>query len=194
MVGKIFREKFPVFVITDQHFLLQICNFTFVCNVWSCQRIVSCYHYAWNFCSFQILNSVIRLLLKFVFEHFESIKTQSALGLMSLDLFRICCHLLGSDRQNSETSWSIFFQCFVVRIRNGLLVHDLEHNFGRSFAITVNLIFVQWIRCDYTHPLNVWVKFKPSINDAFVISLTSEWKYNIRIVLWAIQFKLPEFK
>ena len=181
-------------MITDRHFLLQMGNFAFVCNVRSCQRIVSCYHYAWNFCSFQILNRVVCLLLKFVFEHFKSIKTQPTFSLMPLDLFWICCHLLGSDRQNSETSWSIFFQCFVVRIRNALLVHDLEHNFRRSFAITVNLILVQWIRCDYTHPLNVWVKFKPTINDAFVVSLTSEWKYNIRIVLWEIQFKLPELK
>ena len=82
----------------------------------------------------------------------------------------------------------------MIRIRNLFLVHDLKHNLWRSFAVTVDFIFHHWVWRDDTHSLDIWIKLKPSINYTFVISFAWKWKYDIGIVLWEVQFKLPEFE
>lgn len=74
------------------------------------------------------------------------------------------------------------------------LVHDLKHDLRWAFAVAVKPFSHSLIFHDHTHPLDVWIKLKPSVDDSLVVSLAAERKDNVRVVLREIKFELTEFK
>ena len=111
-----------------------------------------------------------------------------------MNIFWIFRYFFRCDGQYSKTSWSVLFQNFLIIVRYCRFIHNLQHNFWRSFAIAVTAISHCTVWCNDTHSLNVRIKFKPSENYTFVISFACKWKYNVRIILRKIKFEFTELE
>lgn len=171
-----------------------MCDFTFVSDIGPCQRIVSCDHYTCDISCFQILNRIESFLFQFVFKNFKAIKLQITLSILSLDVFWVFSYLFRGHGKNSESSWCILLENFMIIIGNGWFVHDLEHNFRGSLAITECSTSSDTVWCDDAHSLNIRVELKPPENHTFVVSFAWKWKDNVWIVLRKIKFKLTKLK
>ena len=153
-----------------------MCDLTFICNVRTSQSIVTSDHYARNIGSFKVLNCIKSFFLKFVFENLKAIKGKITLSIDSLNIFWIFINLFRANSKYSKSPWCILFKCLMIRIRNGVFIHDLKHNFGRSFTITIITFLCHWIRSNNTHSLDIRIKLEPSITNTLMISFAIKWK------------------
>lgn len=140
------------------------------------------------------MDSVESLLFELILEDLKPVECEFCLGLLSLKDLWVDFDLFWGYSQDSEPSWGILFEHFMVLLWYCGLVHNLEHDLGWTFAVAVKPFSHNLIFHDHTHPLHVWIELEPSENDSLVVSLAVERKDNIRVVLREIKFELAEFK